>query len=79
LQGESGNLSEVTWGFSPGTPAIITISSLLNLCSGVVQEILFMNGRTPGGGTIRQSLGIFAALILAFFSFLFITSWRLPL
>ena len=22
LEGESGNLSEVTWGFSPGTPAI---------------------------------------------------------
>ena len=46
---------------------IITISSLLNLCSGVVQEISFMNGRTLGCGTIR----FFAALILASFSFLF--------
>ena len=25
LEGESGNLSEVTWGFSLGTPAIIII------------------------------------------------------
>ena len=23
LDGESGNLSDVTWGFSPGTPAIM--------------------------------------------------------
>ena len=50
---------------------IITISSVLNLCYGVVQQISFMNGRTLGGGTIRHSLWIFAALILASFSFLF--------
>jgi len=25
LEGESGNLSEVTQGFSPGTPAIIVV------------------------------------------------------
>jgi len=39
LERESGNLSEVTWGFSPGTPATYLHEDFTFFC--------YIGGRTP--------------------------------
>jgi len=39
LEGESGNLSEVTWGFSPGTPANIEKGMLFSFTTIILDFI----------------------------------------
>ena len=65
LEGESGNLSEVTKGFSPGTPAIIIIDELGRFLQCSTSWTIRRTGSTSNAG-VRVQIPFQAWIFQAF-------------